>query len=282
MPRRRSQGALQRLPRQALGYTFRVPTLHTRTTAGSGHGSGAFPHTRWSLVARVVESNVGTGTRHDAYAELVSAYWRPVYRALRVQHRLRREVAEDVTQAFFLHLIEKRTLERFVADPEAGRFRSLLRSLLERFAATVRRNERRLKRGGDRPHISLDPAQVEAIEVRIRRDPPEDPFDREWRATVIDQALRDFATESRSPLEQRRLEVFLAYEVDPQFTDEGERPTYVQLSSRLGLKPHDIKNDLVAARRRFAELILERIREDVRSEEEARDELRTLFGVTVE
>lgn len=257
-----------------------MPTLYTRT-GGSGHGSGVFPRTRWSLVARVVDpgSKVGTGTRHEAYAELVSAYWRPVYRALRVKHREQREAAEDLTQAFFLHLIEKRVLERFVADPESGRFRSLLRSLLDRFVLTAQRDARRLKRGGDRPHVPLDPAEIEAIEGRIRTDPANDPFDREYRAAVIDLALRDLANESRTPLQRRRLEVFLAYEVEPQLGEGGERPTYADLATALKLKVYDVKNDLVAARRRFSELIIERLREEVRSEEEAREELRTLFGI---
>jgi len=256
-----------------------VPTLYTRTGPGSNHGSGgAYPRTRWSLVARVVNpgSRIGSGTRRDAFAELVQAYWRPVYRTLRVRHRLEREEAEDVTQAFFLRLIEKRVLERFVADPSVGRFRSLLRSVLERFVGTRRRDQRRAKRGGDHRHVPLDPAQVEAVEQRIATEPHEDPFDREWRATIIDQALADLAGEARSSIANRRLEVFLAYEVEP----EGEeRPTYAELAERLGIKPHDVKNDLVATRRRFAELVLERIREDVRSEDEAREELRTLFGV---
>lgn len=258
-----------------------MPTLYTRTggTGGGEHGSGAaYPRTRWSLVARVVDpgSGVGSGTRRDAFAELVCAYWRPVYRTLRVMHRHSREEAEDLTQAFFLRLIEKRTLERFVADPQDGRFRNLLRSLLERFEETARRDARRLKRGGGHRHVPLDPAEIEALELRIASEPPEDPFDREWRATVIDQALADFANESRNPLARRRLEVFLAYEVEPE---DGARPTYGQLAERLGIKAHDVKNDLVAARRRFAELVLERLREDVRSEQEAREELRTLFGV---
>ena len=207
--------------------------------------------------------------------ELVSAYWRPVYRALRVQHRKPREEAEDLTQAFFLHLIEKRTLEAFVADPEAGRFRALLRSLVGRFVSSKDRDARRLKRGGGHKHVPLDPAMIEAIEGRITLEEPEDPFDQEWRAALIDQALADLANESRSPLARRRLEVFWAYEVEPE---QGTRPTYAELARRLGLQPHDVKNDLVAARRRFAELILDRIREDTRDEEEAREELRALFG----
>ena len=71
--------------------------------------------------------------------------------------------------------------------------------------------------------------------------------------------------------------MFLAYEVEPAGDDP--RPTYGELARRLECKPHDVKNDLVAARRRFAELVLERIRDDVKDEAEAREELRTLFGV---
>lgn len=252
-----------------------MPTLYTRTGGG---GSTAFPGTRWSLVARVVTpgSRAGSGTRRDAYAELVTAYWRPVYRALRVKYRKRREEAQDHTQAFFLHLMEKRTLEAFVADPDAGRFRGLLRSLLGRFVGAADRNARALKRGGDRIHVPLDPAKIDAIEGRIAVESPEDPFDQEWRATIIDEALADLANEARTPVTKRRLEVFLAYEVEPE---GAERPTYAELARKLDLKQHDVKNDLVAARRRFAELVFDRIREDVRNEEEAREELRTLFGV---
>lgn len=252
------------------------------TLDGIRSDSGAFPRTRWSLVARVAEpgSRAGTGTRRNAFAELVAAYWRPVYRALRVGHRRAREEAEDLTQAFFLELLEKRTLERFVADPQAGRFRGLLRSLLERFVSTTDRNARRKKRGGDQRHVPLDPAMVEAIEERIARGQgrEEDPFDVEWRATIIDQALADLAGEARTPLTRRRLEAFLAYEVEP--VKDEDRPTYAELARRLDCKPHDVKNDLVAARSRFAELVLDRIREDVKDEAEAREELRALFGVT--
>ncbi|MCW8140813.1 MAG: sigma-70 family RNA polymerase sigma factor [Planctomycetota bacterium] len=253
-----------------------MPTLDSRTD------SAGFPRTRWSLVARVAQpgSRTGSSTRRHAFEELVAAYWRPVYRALRVKHRRQREEAEDLTQAFFLEMIEKRTLERFVADPQAGRFRGLLRSLLERFTSTADRNARRKKRGGDAPHVPLDPAMIEAIEGRIvgaTAAQDEDPFDLEWRATIIDQALADLANEARTPVARRRLEVFLAYEVEPARDDE--RPTYGGLARELGCKPHDVKNDLVAARRRFAELVLERIRDDVRDDGEAREELRTLFGV---
>lgn len=246
----------------------------TRTRAGSGPG---YPGTRWSLVQRLVEpaSRQGTGTRRRAFEELALAYWRPVYRTLRVAHQKTREESEDLTQAYLLELFEKGKLEGFEADPGAGKFRSLLRSLLDSYVRTVARDARRKKRGGDRRRVDLDPAELDALETRIAHAPAEDPFEAEWRSTLLDQALAALERDTANPLWRRRFEVFLAHDVEP----EGDAtPSYAELARRFGLKPHDVKNDLTAARRRFAELVLDRIRDECRDEAEAQLELRTLFG----
>jgi RNA polymerase sigma factor (sigma-70 family) len=236
----------------------------------------AYPGTRWSLVQRVAEpkSKVGTGTRRRAFDELALAYWRPVYRTLRVAHRKPREEAEDLTQGFFLGLFEKGTLDRFEADPKEGKFRSLLRSLLDGFVHTADRSARRKKRGGDKKRVHLDPAEIDAIEERITLEPDEDPFEREWRIALLEEALAEMSRDSQSPLWVRRHAIFLAHDVE---ASEGDRPSYAELAKSFGLKPYDVKNDLVAARRRFAELVLDRIRDECANEEEAQDELRALF-----
>lgn len=238
---------------------------------------GAYPGTRWSLVQRVAEprSKVGTATRRRAFDELALSYWRPVYRTLRVAHRKPPEEAEDMTQTFFLGLFEKGTLDKFEAGPQKGKFRSLVRSLLDGFVHSWDRNAKRKKRGGDKKHVPLDPAQIAAIEERITLEPEADPFEREWRVALLDQALMEMARDSQSPLWGRRHAIFMAHDVEPQ---GEERPTYAELARTFSIKPHDVKNDLVAARRRFAELVLDRIRDECGSEEEARDELRTVFG----
>jgi RNA polymerase sigma factor (sigma-70 family) len=246
-------------------------------TLPPGTGDGAYPGTRWSLVARVVEpeSRIGSGARRRAFEELSLAYWRPVYRSLRVAHRKSREEAEDLTQAFFLGLFEKRTLEQFEADPQAGRFRGLVRSLLDSFVRTADRDARRKKRGGDHRRVELDPSAIDAVEARIAREPETDPFEREWRATVIDLALSDMERDAQTELWKRRLRIFLACDVEPQGED---RPTYAELARRFDLKAHDVKNDLVAARRRFAELVLDRIKDECRDADQALEEFQAIFG----
>jgi RNA polymerase sigma factor (sigma-70 family) len=240
-------------------------------------GAGGYPGTRWSLVARLVEpeSRVGSATRRRAFEELALAYWRPVYRTLRVAHGKSRDDAEDLVQSFLLELFEKGTLDRFEADPAAGRFRSLLRSLLDSFVRTADRDARRKKRGGDWKRVPLDPTELSALEERIARETGEDPFEHEWRRTLLDHALAALERDTATPLWRRRFLVFRAHDVDP----EGDAPpSYADLARRFALKPHDVKNDLTAARRRFAELVLDRVREECRDEAEAQRELRALFG----
>src|SRR5207247_9547387 len=101
----------------------------------------------------------------------------------------------------------------------------------------------------------------DAVEARIAREPDLDPFEREWRTTLLDGALAAMARDAQSPLWKRRHEVFLAHDV---LKDGEPRPSYAELARRFGRKPHDVTNDLVAARRHFAELVLDRSRDECR------------------
>jgi DNA-directed RNA polymerase specialized sigma24 family protein len=94
------------------------------------------------------------GERRQAWETLIAAYWKPVYKHLRLTWTLPREDAEDLTQDFFARALEGGTLERF--DAGKARFRTYLRVCLDRFASNARKAERRLKRGGGHAHLSLD------------------------------------------------------------------------------------------------------------------------------
>ena len=45
--------------------------------------------------------------RADAFQTLVAAYWKPVYKYLRIRWQRSDEDAKDLTQEFFTRLIEK-------------------------------------------------------------------------------------------------------------------------------------------------------------------------------
>src|SRR5271163_4710995 len=106
-------------------------------------GSSDFPATRWTLVIAAADPQ-----RKDARSALVSlceGYWYPLYAYVR-RRGYPADQAQDLTQEFFIRLLEGRYLDR--ADPEKGRFRSFLLTSLKFFVADEEDRYRALKRGG--------------------------------------------------------------------------------------------------------------------------------------
>jgi DNA-directed RNA polymerase specialized sigma24 family protein len=64
--------------------------------------------------------------RGRALDAITAAYWRPVYKYVRMRWRMEREDAEDFTQEFFARLLEKELLDSY--DPVKGRLRTFLRT----------------------------------------------------------------------------------------------------------------------------------------------------------
>src|SRR5262245_40377124 len=89
--------------------------------------SPQFQPTQWTLV-RVAGSN--SADSGDALEQLCRAYWYPIYAFIRRNGRAPHD-AQDLTQDFFLRLLETNSIER--ADPRRGKFRTFLLSALKYF-----------------------------------------------------------------------------------------------------------------------------------------------------
>ena len=87
-----------------------------------------FPSTAWSVVRAAQRSDCPEYV--TALNRCIAAYWRPVYCFLRA-HGHPTHHAEDLTQEFFLRFCERDWIRR--ADPQRGRFRTFLLSVLKRF-----------------------------------------------------------------------------------------------------------------------------------------------------
>src|SRR3954464_5939662 len=103
-----------------------------------------FPVTRHSIVAAIRSER--PESRRSAFDALVHAYWKPVFKYVRLKWHATPDEAEDLTQAFFARAFEKDFFVSF--DPARARFRTFLRTCLDRFVANARKAEARLKRGG--------------------------------------------------------------------------------------------------------------------------------------
>src|SRR4051812_4229264 len=90
---------------------------------------GRFPTTRRSAVVAVGSDDPAERAR--SFEILVRAYWKPVYKHIRVRFRQSSEQASDLTQGFFAQALELRTFSSY--DPARALFRTYLKICLDRF-----------------------------------------------------------------------------------------------------------------------------------------------------
>ncbi len=234
----------------------------------------AFPATRHSIVAALRSPQ--HDDRRSAYETLVAAYWKPVFKYVRLKWHASPEDAADLTQGFFLRALEKDFFAGF--DPNRARFRTYLRTCLDGFVANARKAGTRLKRGGAVTLVPIDFGEAER-ELDLRAGNAIEDFDayfhREWLrglfAAAADRLRGACAADGRAD----RFTVFELYDLAGEETD---RPTYAELARRLGLSPAAVTNELAAARREFRRLVLEALREQCASDEEFESESRALTG----
>jgi RNA polymerase sigma factor (sigma-70 family) len=144
--------------------------------------SAVFENTQWSLILRASETSPETAAQ--ALEELCKRYWQPLFSYARRAFGLTHEDAQDLTQAFFQHLISSQLHSQ--ARPERGTFRSYLITSLRNHWLRQRRDRMTLKRGGQAQHDSFDDADYSVSSSTIG---PDAEFDRQWALTVLQVAL---------------------------------------------------------------------------------------------
>jgi len=155
-------------------------------TKSTQEPAGFFASTEWSLALAVVRGS--TAEAEQALAKLCGEYWAQINAYLRRKGYSVPE-SEDLTQSFFLRMLEKNFLQE--ANPERGRFRSFLLAALNHFLANEWDRARAQKRGGQHQIISLE--EIAASEDRCPLDlqalNPEEQFERQWALTTLHRAI---------------------------------------------------------------------------------------------
>ena len=237
-------------------------TMHTLP------GPSQFPTTRWNLVVAA-----GDPHRKDARSALVSlceSYWYPLYAYLRRRGHPA-EQAQDLTQEFFVRLLEGRYLDR--ADPHKGRFRSFLLSSLKFFVADEGDRQRAQKRGAGAVVL-----QFASGEDRYQREPghdetPERIFERRWALSVLDRVverLRSEFVQHGRPEHFERLKVFLLGQSDAP---------YVSLAREMNTSEGALKVAIHRLRKRYRELFRQEIADTVVDPADVESELQHLATV---
>jgi RNA polymerase sigma factor (sigma-70 family) len=212
-----------------------------------------FHTTRWSVVLPSAQSQApGFQT---ALSALYKIYWYPLYAYVRRRGHAPEE-AQDLTQGFFLHLLEHKTLGR--ADPLKGRFRSFLLGSLQNYLSTEAERARCLKRGGGVEFISLD---LQNAEDRYKLEPidtltPEKVFAARWAVALLGEAMKRLRMEYATPQKAATLEVLKAFlDVD----NSKAAPSYEEAAATLQVSVGAVKTLIHRLRKQYTALLREEI-----------------------
>ncbi|KAA0225803.1 sigma-70 family RNA polymerase sigma factor [candidate division KSB1 bacterium] len=240
-----------------------------------GGSQDQFPLTRWSAI--IAMRSHDAAERQRSREAIVTAYWKPVYKYLRLKWRKSNEDAKDLTQGFFAVALEKGYLENY--DPAKARFRTFLRTCLDGYVANENKAAQRLKRGGGAEIIPLDfeSAEGELQHLELADDENiEAYFETEWLRSLFALALDALREDCQRRGKQVHLQLFESYDLNEA---DAAKLTYDELATRFNLSVTQVTNHLSYIRREFRRILLEKLRELTGSEEEFAREARTVFGV---
>lgn len=245
--------------------------LESETPSNEASNSGGwFTTTHWSVVLTAGhDSNAGAS---EALEKLCRAYWYPLYCFVRRQGFGPAD-AEDLTQGFLAHLLEKKAIRK--VSPHRGRFRSFLLAGLKYFLADERDKARAQKRGGGCPQVSLD---EEGAEARYEREcavdlDAEKLYERRWAMALLGRAFvrlrQEFVAADKAALydELRGLQ-----------DDVSEAAPYAAVATRLGMPVNTLKSHVHRFRQRYREVLGDEVAQTVSSPAEIAEELRHLIA----
>lgn len=233
-------------------------------------GRGRFGTTRWSLV--LAASGDASRDADEALTKLCEGYWYPLYGYLRGRGHAA-EDAQDLTQAFFAYLLEKRVLRH--ADPARGRFRSFLLASLKNFVANERDRQRAKKRGGGAPIL---PLELETAEGQYQLEPatsdsPDKIFDRRWAAALLDHVMTRLRHEAQRVGQQEQLKHLQVY-----LTGDQPQHSYADVGAELSMSEGAVKVAVHRLRKKFRALVHDEVAQTVASPDEVESEIRHLWS----
>lgn len=163
------------------------------------------------------------------------------------------------------------------ADPNRGRFRSLLLKSLQNFVGQAAEKNRAQKRGGKVTFVSWDewtaeaPSRLLIPNKTLRNASPEELFDLRWAATVVERALQHLREECESKGKARLFDVLSTH-----LSSDRSDVSYAKLAAELGVAETIVKKQLHNLRRRYRWLVYNEVAETVAKPAEVEDEVRHL------
>ena len=236
-----------------------------------GSPAGFFATTHWSVVLAAGQS--GTPDAHAALERLCQTYWPPLYAFLR-RYGCSPEDAQDLTQDFFVHFLEKGAAGQ--ADPQRGRFRSFLLACLQHYLHDAHDRRTSARRGGGTPALSLDQERAErgyAAEP-IEHVTPERVFEKRWATTLLENVMIQLAAEFSRTGKREFFDQLRGF----VWGEQGTTPVR-EIAARFGVSESAVKVTAHRLRQRFRELLRLAIAHTVSNAKEIDEEIEYLTRV---
>jgi RNA polymerase sigma factor (sigma-70 family) len=240
------------------------------TGQSTQNGAVAFTTTHWSVVLAAQ----GESTEAKAALEkLCRTYWWPLYGFVR-REGYKPEEAQDLTQAFFARLLERRDLE--TVRQERGRLRSYLLASVKNFLSKARDRELTIKRGEGRPLISLEDllARERADQEPSHKLSADRIYERRWALTLLEQVLArlraEYEAAGKLPLFDRLKELLAG---------ESGQPSQAKIAGEMQMTENAVKQAFHRLRYRYRQLLHEEIAHTVAARDDVEDELRHFMAV---
>jgi RNA polymerase sigma factor (sigma-70 family) len=215
--------------------------------------AGQFRTTCWSAVLLSAQSQApGSGA---ALAELCRIYWHPIYVFVR-RRGYDADEAQDLTQGFFLHLLDHKTLRQ--VSPIKGKFRSFLAASLQNYLQDQADYAHRLKRGGHIDFVSLDAERAEHQRQVAALDPltAEKIFDAKWAIALLDEAMTRLAADYASHGKTAIFETLKPF-LDP--INNKVSLSYEQVAADLRVSVGAVKTLIHRLRKQYSGLLREEV-----------------------
>ncbi|MBI4243569.1 MAG: sigma-70 family RNA polymerase sigma factor [Planctomycetes bacterium] len=241
----------------------------TETTIGGSKWE--FPNTMWSIILNAKDKN--SKSYNETLGQLITLYWKPVYKYIRLTWKKSNEEAKDLTQEFFREFLERDFLRP--VEPSKGRFRTFVKHSLKCFLINMHKKSHTQKSGGKSHPVSVEELPIDPADDSNITDPVES-FDKEWAKTVIVRSIKTLKTKLAEDGKEVYFKVFENYDLN---NSEDLNPTYINIAEKLGIKDSDVRNYLVHARRELRKILKKEISEYVLDKSEIDNELKFLLSI---
>jgi RNA polymerase sigma-70 factor (ECF subfamily) len=246
-------------------------THGTVSTEAASTPKAAFTSTHWSVI--VTAGDAQAPAARDALERLCRTYWFPLYAYVR-RSGYSHEEAQDLTQAFFAHLLQGNRIGR--ADPQKGRFRCFLLAALKHFLADHWDRVKARKRGGATCFVPWDPRLAESRYLSEPQEPltPEEIYEHNWAKAllevVFERLRQEYTAEGKEELFGR---------LKGCLTEARAAVPYAELSRVLEVSEAGVRMAVHRLRLRYRDVLRMELAQCVADAGEVEEELRYLYRV---